>query len=189
MIQFYTIPSERYSMAEEAQMAVEGGCRWINLCSDGTTAMQLKEEAGEIIPVCREADAFLVIDNDVELVKELRVHGVRLTDGRVSAAQARELLGPHAIIGVHVASPAEVSALKGVDVDYVTVCIDRLDGVAQVAAAMELPVVAVGEGVSLESMEALVSGGAHGIGISNAALDSDDPVAYIADVMAKAPRR
>ena len=31
MLQFITHPSEKYSIAEEVQMAIEGGCRWIQL--------------------------------------------------------------------------------------------------------------------------------------------------------------
>lgn len=188
MIQFYTTPSSRYSIAEEAQMAVEGGCRWINLCSGGDDEASVKEVAGEVIPLCREADAFLVIDDDVELVKELRVHGVRLTRGEMTPSQARELLGPHAIIGVHVESAADVEVLKGVDVDYVTAAVKSLGDVARAAARQELPVVAVGDDVTLESMESLLEQGAQGLGLSDAALDAEDPVGYVAAVMAKAPR-
>ena len=35
MLQFITKPSSQYSMPEEARMALEGGCRWIELSSEG----------------------------------------------------------------------------------------------------------------------------------------------------------
>ena len=31
MLQFITNPSDRWSIAEEVRMAIEGGCRWIQL--------------------------------------------------------------------------------------------------------------------------------------------------------------
>ena len=43
----------------------------------------------EIIPICRENDVILVIDDNVELVKELRVHGVHIGKGEEVMIAAR----------------------------------------------------------------------------------------------------
>lgn len=178
MIQFYTTCSNRFSLPEEAQMAIESGCRWINICNTGMTPDELKETAIETIPVCRENDAFLVIDNDIELVNELRVHGVRLTDGKTIPASAREILGPHAIIGVHVSSPADVALLRGVDVDYLTADTSVIDSISSEAKKLQLPVVAVGD-VTVGNMKSLLASGAQGLGFSSAVTDAPDPVSYL----------
>ena len=78
MLQFITHPSDRYTIAEEVQMAIEGGCKWIQLRMKDATYDEMKSTALEIIPICRENDIILVIDDNVELVNELRVHGVHL---------------------------------------------------------------------------------------------------------------
>ena len=104
MLQFITKTTQRFSMAEEAQMAIEGGCRWIQLsaASIGDSGLSLREVANEIIPLCQENEAFLIIEDDVNLVEELKVHGVFLRDhSRTTVMEARERLGAHAVIGVY----------------------------------------------------------------------------------------
>ncbi len=184
MIQFYTTLSDRYSIVEEVKLAVDGGCHWINLCADGMSRECLKEAAEEIVPVCREKDVFLIIDNDVELVHELKVHGVRLADGSLSAKETRDRLGPHAIIGVAVSSASEAAALRGVDVDYVTADISILKEVAVAVSAFQLPVVAAGD-VTAENMQSLLEDGAQGLGFSASVVNAADPSAYIAGIMTK----
>ena len=79
-------------MAEEAQMAIEGGCRWIQLsaASIGDSGLSLRDVANEIIPLCQENEAFLIIEDDVNLVEELKVHGVFLRDhSRTTVMEAR----------------------------------------------------------------------------------------------------
>ncbi len=100
MLQFITHPSEKYSIAEEVQMAIEGGCRWIQLRMKDASDEEVRNVALEIIPMCQETDTFLIIDDRVELVNELRVSGVHLGKEDMDPMQAREILGPHAIIGV-----------------------------------------------------------------------------------------
>ncbi len=65
MLQFITHPSERFSIPEEVQMAIEGGCRWIQLRMKDTPVEEIRAVATEIIPLCQESEAFLVIDDHV----------------------------------------------------------------------------------------------------------------------------
>lgn len=183
MIQFYTTPSGRFSLVDEVAAVIDGGCRWINLCD----ASRNREALSEIMSVCRQSDAFLVIDDDIELVKELRVHGVRLTSSAISPRQAREQLGPHAIIGVSVSTVGEIASLKGADVDYVTVDVTALSAVAPAAASLQMPVVATGE-VTLENMEQLIGSGAQGLGFSESVVNAPDSKEYMKSVMEKVAR-
>ena len=100
MLQFITNNSDRYSIAEEVQMAIEGGCRWVQLRMKDATDEEVRQVALELIPMCQENDTFLIIDDRVELVNELRVSGVHLGKEDMDPLQAREILGPHAIIGI-----------------------------------------------------------------------------------------
>ena len=99
MLQYITHPSERYSELEQARMVIDGGCRWIQLRMKDATDEEVRKTALELIPLCRETDTFLIIDDRVELVDELRVSGVHLGKNDMSPREAREKLGPHAIIG------------------------------------------------------------------------------------------
>ena len=93
MLQFITHPSERYSIAEEVQMALEGGCKWIQLRLKDATDEEFRQTALEIIPMCKENEAFLVFDDRVELAMEMSVHGVHLGKNDMNPLVARETMG------------------------------------------------------------------------------------------------
>lgn len=119
MLQFITHPSDRYSIAEEVQMALEGGCRWIQLRLKDASDEEFRETALEIIPLCKENEAFLVFDDRVELAKEMSVHGVHLGKNDMNPVEAREAMGPEAIIGCTANTASDIIALRGRDVDYI----------------------------------------------------------------------
>ena len=53
MLQFITHPSDKYSIAEEVQMVLEGGCKWIQLRLKDATDEEFRQTAKEIIPLCQ----------------------------------------------------------------------------------------------------------------------------------------
>ncbi len=67
MLQFITKISDRYSVAEEARMAVEGGCRWIQLSAVSVEHNEgvLRDVAHSLVALCSENEAFMIIENDV----------------------------------------------------------------------------------------------------------------------------
>lgn len=193
MLQFITHESDRYSIAEEVQMAIEGGCRWIQLRMKDASDEEVRATAIDIIPMCQETDTFLIIDDRVELVNELKVSGVHLGKTDMDPLQARDLLGPHVIIGITANTADDIIKYKGKDVDYVGLGPFRftttkknlapelgLDGyrkiVAEVkAAGVELPIVAIG-GITLNDVEPIMETGVRGIAVSGAIVNADDPV-------------
>ena len=195
MLQFITHASDRYSIAEEVQMAIEGGCRWVQLRMKDAAYDEMKSTALDIIPICKEHDVILVIDDNVELVNELRVHGVHLGKDDMDPRKARELLGPHAIIGVTANTAEDILSFRNIDVDYVGVGPFRhtttkkklapiigIDGYKSIvettrAGGNHLPLVAVG-GVTLEDIPALMGAGLQGVAVSGAIINADDPVEY-----------
>ena len=195
MLQFITHPSDRYSIAEEVQMAIEGGCRWVQLRLKDASDEEFRATALEIIELCKENETFLIFDDRVELARELGVHGVHLGKTDMDPREARELLGPQAIIGVTANTADDIMALRGVDVDYVglgpyrfTTTKERLaptlgcEGYQAVVAAVrseqcELPIVAIG-GITADDLECLMATGVNGVAMSGAIINADDPVQY-----------
>ena len=182
MLQFITNKSDRYSIAEEVQMAIEGGCRWIQLRMKDATDEEVREVAMELIPMCRETDTFLIIDDRVSVVNDLKVSGVHLGKEDMDPIEARELLGPHAIIGVTANTAADILKYKGKDVDYVGLGPFRftttkknlapelgLEGYRTIVkevrdSGMEIPIVAIG-GITADDIEPLMSTGVNGIAV------------------------
>ena len=152
--------------------------------------------------MCQETDTFLIIDDRVELVNELRVSGVHLGKEDMDPMQAREILGPHAIIGVTANTAADIIKFKGKDVDYVGLGPFRftttkknlapeigLEGYTEIvkdvrAAGVELPIVAIG-GITEDDVKPLMATGVNGIAMSGAIIGADDPMLYTSSVMEK----
>lgn len=202
MLQFITHESDKYSIAEEVQMAIEGGCRWIQLRMKEASDEEVREVALSLIPMCRDTDTFLIIDDLVNVVNDLKVSGVHLGKEDMDPLEARELLGPHAIIGVTANTTDDILKYKGKDIDYVGVgpyrytttkknlaSILGIEGyrniVAEVRdAGMEIPIVAVG-GITLDDVEPLMQTGINGIAVSGAIINAEDPMLYTSSIMEK----
>ena len=200
MLQFITHPSEKYSIVEEVKMVLEGGCRWIQLRMKNATDEEIKAVAEEIISLCKNADAILVIDDYVELVKELEVTGVHIGKEDMPPREARELLQGGPIIGVTANTAADILAMKGIDVDYVGLGPFRhtttksklspilgLDGYRSIVkevreAGSELPIVAIG-GITLEDVDDIMATGVNGIAMSGAIINAENPVEYTKEVL------
>lgn len=195
MLQFITHKSDRFSIAEEVKMVIDGGCRWVQLRMKDVSDEEVKSVAEQIIPMCQETDTILVIDDRVELTMDLKVHGVHLGKNDMPAVDAREYLGAGAIIGVTANTAQDIIAYKKVDVDYVGLGPFRytttksnlspiigLDGYRDIItevrnAGVELPIVAIG-GITLEDVAELMSTGVNGIAMSGAILSAENPTEY-----------
>ncbi|MDE6238669.1 MAG: thiamine phosphate synthase [Muribaculaceae bacterium] len=182
MLQFIAQTNDRYSVAETVQMAIEGGCRWIQLHLPELTDEDIKAMSADIIALCRESAAFLTIEDRPELAKELGLHGVHLTSSvQRSAAKVREELGPEAVIGVEVASAAAVMSLQSADIDYVTLPADmKIGEIADLVSVVRgaditTPIVATGD-ISPEDALVYMAAGVSGIATGKPIIDSKDPV-------------
>lgn len=195
MLMFITHPSDRYSIAEEVQMVLEGGCKWIQLRIKDISDEEFRQTALEIIPLCKENEAFLVFDDRVELAMEMGVHGVHLGKNDMNPLQARETMGAEAIIGVTANTADDILRLKGWDVDYVglgpfhyTTTKKNLspllgpDGYREVVnkvreADIPLPIVAIG-GITLEDIPEIMATGVNGVAVSGSIINAPEPVKY-----------
>lgn len=184
MLQFLTHSSEKYSIAEETQMAIEGGCKWIQVTKSINPDCDFKHTILDLKPLCEENDTFLMIDSDVDLANELRIHGVHLRHGDMSPGDARQTLGPHAVIGVDCDNAHEILTLKNLDIDYAAVgpfkqklsLVDYREIIKKVRELeFDIPIVAYGE-ISIEDVNPLLDAGVNGFAISLPILTADDPV-------------
>ena len=78
MIQFITHTNSRYGYTDSARMALEGGCRWIQLRMKDATDNEVRPIAHEIRKLCTEYGAKFILDDRVNLVIETGADGVHL---------------------------------------------------------------------------------------------------------------
>ncbi len=192
-IQFITHSNDRYGYVDGARMALEGGCKWIQLRMKGASDEEVEEAAAQIQPLCREHEAVFLLDDRVELAKKLKADGVHLGKNDMPVSEARALLGEEFIIGGTANTFEDIERLASQGADYIgcgpfrfTTTKEKLapvlglEGYRRIVAQMEehgtsLPIVAIG-GITFDDIPSIMQTGVDGIAISGAILNADNPV-------------
>ena len=119
MIQFISHYSERYSYLDSIQLALEGGCRWIQLRMKDALDEEVRPIAIEAQKLCRHYNATFIIDDRVALVRELGADGVHLGKNDMPIREARQILGPDFIIGGTANTFEDAKAHYEASADYI----------------------------------------------------------------------
>ncbi len=193
-LQFITHFTERYSYVDSARMALEGGCRWVQLRMKGAGEEELVEAAREVRALCDRYGATFIIDDHAGLVTATGADGVHLGRNDMPVAEARRLLGPDAIIGGTANTFDDVLAHTEAGADYIgcgpfrfTTTKEKLspvlgtEGYRRIVGRMReagitLPMVAIG-GIGLDDLPQIMDTGVAGIALSGSVLRADDPAA------------
>lgn len=61
-LQFITHQTDRYTYFESALMALEGGCKWIQLRMKEAPCEEVEAVALQLKPLCKEKEAILLLD-------------------------------------------------------------------------------------------------------------------------------
>ena len=101
-LQFITHYTEKCSYIDSAKIALEGGCRWIQLRMKDVSETILEHHALIIQEMCKEYGATFIIDDNVFLAKKINADGVHLGKNDMQITEARRILGDDFIIGATV---------------------------------------------------------------------------------------
>ena len=193
MLQFISHCTERYTYLDSIRLALEGGCRWIQLRMKDATDEEVRPIALVAQRLCREAGATFIIDDRVGLVRELHADGVHLGQNDMPIREARRLLGDGFIIGGTANTFEQVRTHYESSADYIGCGPFRftttkqklapvlgLDGYRTIISEMEathihIPIVAIG-GITEEDIPDILQTGVTGIALSGTVLRADDPV-------------
>lgn len=193
MIQFITHSNERYGYVDGARMALEGGCRWIQLRMKDASEDDFLSAAKEISKLCKQHDAVFVLDDHAEWAEQTGADGVHLGKNDMPVDEARRLLGKDRIIGGTANTFEDVERLHSQGADYIGCGPFRftttkknlspvlgLEGYRNIVEQMRnhnisLPIVAIG-GILEEDIEAIMQTGVNGIAVSGGILNAENPV-------------
>lgn len=193
MLQFISHFTETISYLDSIRLALEGGCRWIQLRMKDATDEEMLPVALEAQRLCREAGATFIIDDHVALVKQIGADGVHLGKMDMPIAEAREFLGKDFIIGGTANTFDDVKAHYEAGASYIGCGPFRftttkkklspvlgLEGYRAIVSQMrqegiDLPIVAIG-GITAEDIPAIMQTGVTGIALSGTVLRAEDPV-------------
>jgi thiamine-phosphate pyrophosphorylase len=85
---------------QQVESALRGGAHIIQYRDKRENRSSCEEEVAGILTLCHRFDAILIINDDIELAKRTKAHGVHLGRNDATLAEARNSLEPDAIIGV-----------------------------------------------------------------------------------------
>ena len=178
---------------EAAELACQGGVRWVQLRVKNQPYANWKQLALETQAVCRHYGATLLINDNPRLAQEIGADGVHVGAADMPPAEARAMLGPTFIIGGTANTFAEVQRHAAAGVDYVGLGPFRftrtkenlspilgLAGYAEIlrqcrAAGLTVPIIGIG-GITLVDVGALLANGLHGVAVSGSIGHAENPV-------------
>lgn len=201
-MQFITHATADYSCIDSAEMALRGGCRWVQLRMKEADESLLEQTAVEVQQMCRAYGATFIIDDNVLLAKRLKADGVHLGRHDMPIADARRILGRDFIIGGTVNTLDDVVELvQTTPPDYFGCGPFRytttkknlspilgLEGYRKLLEGMRerqirIPLVAIG-GITRADIPPLLATGVSGIALSGGVLKSEDPIAEMRAIAA-----
>lgn len=200
MVQFISHYSERYSYLDSIQLALEGGCRWIQLRMKDALDEEVRPIAIEAQKLCRHYNATFIIDDRVALVRELGADGVHLGKNDMPIREARQILGPDYIIGGTANTFEDAKAHYEASANYIGCGPFRftttkqklapvlgLEGYRHIiqqmrAANINIPIVAIG-GITKDDIPAILQTGITGIALSGTVLRANDPIAEMKHII------
>ncbi len=192
MIQFITHSNNRYGYVDGARLALEGGCRWVQLRMKEATEAEFMAAAAEIGRLCKEHGATFVLDDHVEWVEKTGADGVHLGKNDMPIDEARKILGSDKIIGGTANTFEDVERLYRQGADYIGCGPFRftttkknlspvlgLEGYQHIVDQMKshginLPIVAIG-GILESDIKSILATGVSGIAVSGGILNAENP--------------
>lgn len=158
------------------EAAFAAGCRWASLREKDLAPHLQVTLARRLSPLARRYGARLTLHGDPALARAAGLDGAHLPAG-ADVAAARRLLGPQALVGISVHRAEEAGRLDPGLLDYVIAgpAFATLSkpgygpvlgptGLAAIARATPLPVVAVG-GIEADNAGDLIAAGAAGLAV------------------------
>jgi thiamine-phosphate pyrophosphorylase len=178
--------TDSIALVSKVDAALRGGARVIQYRSKSIEDSLRRSQAGEIARLCRIWNALFIINDSVELAREVDADGVHLGKDDGDVVLARAVLGPGKLIGVscyNEMARARAAASKGAD--YVAfgsffpsatkpLALRAGTELLRIAASeIELPVVAIG-GINEDNAAGLIAAGADAVAVVSALFDALD---------------
>ena len=200
MVQFITHFTEQYSYEDSVRLALEGGCRWVQLRMKNATAEDIYPIALRTQKMCQEYGATFIIDDHVEIAKQIKADGVHLGKLDMPIIEARSILGNDFIIGGTANTFEDVKAHYEAGADYIGCGPFRytttksnlspilgMEGYRQIISRMkevhiDIPLVAIG-GITKEDIPSLLETGITGIALSGSILRADHPIKEMREII------
>lgn len=145
-----------HTLPEVVRESLEGGATFIQIREKNLPYIEFVKLAREVKQVTDEFHVPYVVNDEVELAKEIDADGVHIGQSDLTLVEARKLLGPDKIIGVSAQTVAQAIEAEKNGADYLGVgsiftTSTKLDAddvsletLKEICNAVSIPVVAIG---------------------------------------------
>jgi thiamine-phosphate pyrophosphorylase len=178
---------------EVARAALEGRARAVQLRAPELRPEELLVLASALAALCRSGGSLFVVNDDVGVALKSGADGVHLGQGD-DLVGTRDRLGPDRVLGISVETAFQARRAQELGADYLGVTVwststksealpAGLDGLREIVAATELPVVGIG-GIDTSNVRQVLEAGVAGVAVVSAVGAAPDAVAATRDLVA-----
>lgn len=178
MLQYIVSGENGVEIVGTVEAALNNSCRWIRLDLSCLLSNERVATIETVSRLCKNSDAILSIENDIELYKQLKVDGIHVADESMSLVDIRKELGEEPIMGMTIKEASQVPFLPRTAIDYVEIdnSVDDIKVHNEIVrqfrdAGIEEPVVAHFE--NTPTLEMLHNCGADGIVLDSKTVSPD----------------
>lgn len=165
---------------------LQGGCRLIQYRDKNSAPAVRQQHASELLKICREFTALLIINDDVDLALAVSADGVHLGRNDLPLAEARSRLGENAVIGVSCYNRIQLAqTAEKLGADYVAfgsvfssptkpeAVQAPLELIAEARHTLSLPVCAIG-GINAGNVNSVIVAGADMVAVISDIFNTDN---------------
>ena len=200
-LQFITHHNDLYTHVDSARLALDGGCRWIQLRMKGVDGATMEKSARKVQQMCKAYGATFIVDDEVLLAKHIGADGVHLGKSDMPIAEARRILGDGFIIGATVNIFDDVAkTLHNSTPDYFGCGPFRhtstkqnlapvlgIEGYREIIGKMRersinIPLVAIG-GITRADIPEIIACGVDGIALSSTIINAENPQCEMSQIV------
>jgi thiamine-phosphate pyrophosphorylase len=173
------------SVNETARLIIDGGADAIQLREKTISDKELISLAGEIRDITTKRGTLLIINDRVNVARELNSDGVHLGQHDMSIKEAREIIGNEKIIGVSTHNIIQARQAQKDGADYIaigpvypTTTKDYepsigLEVIQEISREISIPFLAIGA-ITLENLDEVLKAGASRVAVCSAIISSKD---------------
>ena len=179
--------SKGRSTAEIVAAAVAGGVSCIQLREKSCGTREFLDEALALQPLLKSRNIPLIINDRLDIALAIEADGVHLGQSDMPIGMARKIAGTSLIIGISAESVEDALRAEQQGADYIgispvfstptktdTALPLGLEGVRQIRALVDIPLVGIG-GIHSDNAESVITAGADGIAVVSAIVSAADP--------------
>lgn len=173
------------TLYSQVKKVLDGGATFVQLREKNLDEDSFLKEAIEIQSLCKEYAIPFVINDNVQIAKEMNADGVHVGQSDMEALDVRKLLGPDKILGVSAQTVEQALLAQEHGADYLGVGAVFKTGSKEdaedvsfetlkaICEAVDIPVVAIG-GITYDNVDQLKNSGIVGIAVISALFGQKD---------------